>query len=298
MKYDVFISYSRRDKKKVKEFCKAFSNAGITFWIDENGIENGENFKSIIVRAIEDSSVFLYFSSKDSNASSWTAKEVGIAVSRKKNIIPIKLDDAPYNVAIEFDLVNLNVLDCTNAGHLQQSIERLLHSIQSKCQHIESTGEMIGMRNKPTRKLRLGLVISTCLLCIGVICLYSHLSKSQKECVEDSYAIVDEGDRLLKDELLKCYYNDEGVRCFDSISSSRLILVSKLYDSAFSLNPSADFRLIVDRRENLQKVIDSVYCYFVNKYQLCVETQREYTAKFCKDRYIELENYVTENVKE
>ena len=65
MKYDVFISYSRRDKKKVKEFCKAFSNAGITFWIDENGIENGENFKSIIVRAIEDSSVFLYFSSKE-----------------------------------------------------------------------------------------------------------------------------------------------------------------------------------------------------------------------------------------
>ena len=114
MTYDVFISYSRKDKKTVKEFCNTLSKSGITFWFDEEGIENGEDFKTIIVKAIEDSTIFLFFSSKDSNISIWTAKEIGIAVARNKHIIPIKLDNSNYNKAVEFDLVNLDFVDFTN----------------------------------------------------------------------------------------------------------------------------------------------------------------------------------------
>ena len=81
IKYDVFISYSRKDKKTVIDFCEKLSKAGISYWLDNHGISNGEEFKSVIVKAIEESAVFIFISSQSSNESQWTAKEIGIAVA-------------------------------------------------------------------------------------------------------------------------------------------------------------------------------------------------------------------------
>ena len=108
IKYDVFVSYSRKDKKTVMDFCEELTKAGISFWLDKNGISNGEQFKSVIVKAIEESAVFVFCSTVNSNASDWTAKEIGIAVARGKHIIPVKFDSSPYNKSVEFDLVNID----------------------------------------------------------------------------------------------------------------------------------------------------------------------------------------------
>lgn len=111
MKYDVFISYSRKDSVIVKQYCEFIKKAGLSLWIDEDGIETGDEFKRIIVRAISDSNVFLFFSSADSNVSPWTIKEVNVAVHLKKKIIPIKLDDSIYEESLLFDLAGLDYLE-------------------------------------------------------------------------------------------------------------------------------------------------------------------------------------------
>lgn len=90
MKYDIFISYSRKDSEIVKRFADELGKAGYTIWMDIDGIETGDEFKSKIVSAIKDSALFLFFSSKDSNVSEWTVKEVNVAVNLKKQIIPVK----------------------------------------------------------------------------------------------------------------------------------------------------------------------------------------------------------------
>lgn len=132
-KYDVFISYSRKDKKNITEFCEKLSKAGIKYWIDNQGISNGEEFKTVIVKAIEESKIVVFISSIHSNSSEWTAKEIGIAVARGKHIIPIKLDNSTYNKAVEFDLINIDYVDCTSKSAREKAMDKLIATIKNKC---------------------------------------------------------------------------------------------------------------------------------------------------------------------
>ena len=60
MKNDVFISYSRKDTKIVDEFVSRLESEGFRVWIDRDGIESGDAFKRVIVKAIKESALFLF----------------------------------------------------------------------------------------------------------------------------------------------------------------------------------------------------------------------------------------------
>ena len=90
MQYDVFISYSRKDYlddngniiygnivSKIKDSLK---KNGITYWIDEDGINSGDDFARLIVKSIKDSKLLLFVSRENSNNSEWTRKEIASAV--------------------------------------------------------------------------------------------------------------------------------------------------------------------------------------------------------------------------
>lgn len=132
-KFDVFISYSRKNSTIVNEFVSLLEQNGFTIWLDKNGVESGDAFKQIIVRAIENSTCVLFFSSQESNLSSWTAKEIGVAVYEKKVIIPIKIDNSKYNSEIKFDLINLDYIDYTNVDFRAEMKKKLLTTLSSKC---------------------------------------------------------------------------------------------------------------------------------------------------------------------
>ena len=130
--YDIFISYSRADIKTVSDIVNRFEREGYRVWIDKDGIESGDAFKSTIVSAIERSAIFVFFSSENSNKSEWTAKEIGIANARKKVIIPIKLDHSNYNHGVEFDLINLDYIDYSIRAERSSSIDKLVKTLNRK----------------------------------------------------------------------------------------------------------------------------------------------------------------------
>ena len=132
MEHDIFISYSRRDTELVDQFVRRFENEGFRVWIDRDGIESGDSFKRIIVRAIKESELLLFFSSESSNSSPWTTKEVSVAVHYGKPIIPIKIDKTLYNEDVEFDLVNLDYVDYTDPKMQEPMMEKLVRTIKSK----------------------------------------------------------------------------------------------------------------------------------------------------------------------
>ncbi len=113
-RYNIFVSYSRKNSELVLAIVKQLQEKGFTVWIDKDGIESGDAFKTVIVRAIKMSDVFLFFSSKEANDSPWTVKEVNTAVHLKKTIIPIRMDDSDYNDSVLFDLVGVDYGDLTN----------------------------------------------------------------------------------------------------------------------------------------------------------------------------------------
>lgn len=74
MKYDVFISYARKDYadehknvipdnviSKIKDFLE---ENGYSYWFDEDGIYSGDEFVGVITEAIMNSEVFLFASSE------------------------------------------------------------------------------------------------------------------------------------------------------------------------------------------------------------------------------------------
>ena len=129
---DIFISYSRYDSDKVNELVTLLEQEGYSIWIDRDGIESGDDFKRVILKAIKESKVVLFFSSEHSNVSDWTAKEIGVAVKYKKHIIPILLDDSNFNETVEFDLINFDFVDYSKASTQVLMREKLFKALRNK----------------------------------------------------------------------------------------------------------------------------------------------------------------------
>lgn len=139
MQYDVFISYSRKDyvddKKNiipnnvVSKIKESLSDAGITYWFDEEGINYGDNFVDKIVSSIEKSHIFLFLATENSNKSRWTCKEIASADELGKYIIPVRIDNTPYNKQVLFRIADISYIDYFN--NPEKGVEELINSIKS-----------------------------------------------------------------------------------------------------------------------------------------------------------------------
>lgn len=122
MKHKVFISYSRKDIATVDKVRKIMDKYNIPYWIDKKGIFSGENYKEVIVNAIEIAKVVLFFSSANSNASDNVYREISRAVKSRKTIIPIMLDDAPYAKSISYDISDINQIEYDNTEEFSNKL--------------------------------------------------------------------------------------------------------------------------------------------------------------------------------
>lgn len=144
-KYDVFISYSRLDYvdenknvipgNEVSKIKDALTKAGISYWFDEDGIYSGQNFVDRIVTNIENAKIFLFLSTENANNSQWTCKEIASADEFNKHIIPVRIDDTPYNKKILFRIADLDYIEYyTNP---QKGIEDMIKSIKTYLDELE-----------------------------------------------------------------------------------------------------------------------------------------------------------------
>lgn len=140
LKRNVFISYSRHDYidehgqeipgNSVSMILEALDKNKISYWIDKEGIYSGDEFKGVLATAIEQADVFVFISSESSNKSTWTAKEINVAVYEKKFIIPVRIDDAKYNSSVKFDLVGLDFINFQSNPAL--ALQELVKSVKKQ----------------------------------------------------------------------------------------------------------------------------------------------------------------------
>lgn len=150
-KYDVFISYSRRDYvdeyenvisgNEVSKIKKALAANGIKYWFDEDGIYSGQNFSEIIVEDIEASKVFVFLSTRNSNNSKWTSKEIATADEFGKHIIPVRIDDTPYNKSVMFRIADLDFIEYYKIGS-DAGITKLVSSINKALDEVKKQEEL------------------------------------------------------------------------------------------------------------------------------------------------------------
>ena len=90
---------------KIKECLK---RANIAYWFDTEDIRNSDDFAERIETNLKQSRMLLFVSSKNSNASKWTRKEISLANDLNKKILPLKIDDAQFGSGIGFLLAGIN----------------------------------------------------------------------------------------------------------------------------------------------------------------------------------------------
>lgn len=143
--YDVFISYSRKDYvdsshnvipgNVVSKIRTLLEENQISYWFDEEGIYSGQNFVEKIVTNIKASHIFLYLSTANANASRWTCKEIASAEELGKYIIPLRIDDSPYNDKVLFRIVDLDYIEYYK--NPEKAMKELIVSIKAYLKEIE-----------------------------------------------------------------------------------------------------------------------------------------------------------------
>lgn len=96
--FNIFISYKRNDKSKVfaiKNYIER--ETGERCWIDLDGIESDAQFANVIIKAINNSEVFVFMYSHlhaqiEDFENDWTVREINFAQTKKKRIVFINID--------------------------------------------------------------------------------------------------------------------------------------------------------------------------------------------------------------
>ncbi len=91
----VFASYARLDARKVDSIVGTLQGGGIDVWIDRERLPGGQLWPAEIVRAIRDSQALAVFCSRHAFASDNVFRELHLAASFRKPLIPIALDPTP-----------------------------------------------------------------------------------------------------------------------------------------------------------------------------------------------------------
>ena len=110
MKYDVFISYSRKDMAIADRICRAFDEVGIKYFIDRQGIGGAFEFTDVLANAIIDSKTFLLLGSNNSYNSKFTMSEVTFAFNEKEKncVLPYLIDDTLLPPGLRFVFSSIN----------------------------------------------------------------------------------------------------------------------------------------------------------------------------------------------
>ena len=107
LKKDVFISYSSKDFNKVNTVKDILEINGISCWMAPQSIPAGSSYAKEIPIAIRECKVFLLMITPKSQESQWVPKEVSVALSECKCVIPFVIEECILTDMFNFFLTDV-----------------------------------------------------------------------------------------------------------------------------------------------------------------------------------------------
>ncbi len=131
-KYDVFVSYSRRDFDRIRVVADLLKREWRVF-LDKDRLQIGDEFPDELEKAARSSRSIVVFWSRASVKSTWVFREASIG-KEQGTLVPVLLEDIPgESIPREFRTVNCAILhdwDGTTPTH--ESFEKLVRAIAEK----------------------------------------------------------------------------------------------------------------------------------------------------------------------
>lgn len=127
----LFISYSRTDTAIADRLINSLNDRGIDAWVDRDNIDGGELWRASISQAIADCDVFLVLLSTGSAQSANVSKELALAESHKRPIVPILLEACTLPRGMDYQLAGLQWIEFAG-NQYEQAFERLVKALQSR----------------------------------------------------------------------------------------------------------------------------------------------------------------------
>jgi hypothetical protein len=144
----IFISYARADSGIVDQIVKKIESSGYQVWIDRGGIQPGAQWKKSIVEAIESADIVLVILSVNSVNSDNVRREIDIAVTANKQIMPISIEKVEIPSTLKYQLAGVQILDFNTEG-----LRPLLLSLETTQQPTKKVKEPNSQsRKSPTIK--------------------------------------------------------------------------------------------------------------------------------------------------
>lgn len=124
--YDVFISYSSKDKIRVNQIIDLLKENNINYWIAPDSIPAGSEYDKEISYALAKSKILLLCVSRNSMKSDYVLKEFNAFTNQNKNVIPVIIVKSdiisPYDVLLSI----YQMIDYTDKNTLIDSIKKKL----------------------------------------------------------------------------------------------------------------------------------------------------------------------------
>ena len=106
--FTIFVSHSIKDLQLAKEIKEILELFGLNVFLAHQDIVPASDFDKVLLEKLQSSVIFMPLLTRNFQESEWTGQEIGIAVTSKSIILPIKFDIDPYGFiknkqAVPFD---------------------------------------------------------------------------------------------------------------------------------------------------------------------------------------------------
>lgn len=128
--HDVYISYSIEDKAIANKVCSRLEGNNIRCWIHSRDLPTSRSWGESVVKAINESEIFILIFSSNSNESTQVINELAMAARNGIMTIPFRVEDVFPSARMEYITSRTHCLDALTPP-LEEHIDRLIQIINT-----------------------------------------------------------------------------------------------------------------------------------------------------------------------
>jgi TolB-like protein/Flp pilus assembly protein TadD len=156
---NIFVSYASQDAAVANSIVENIEGKGLKCWIAPRDVSPGAQYADAIVRAINEAKAVVLVLSGSAVESAHVGREVERAASKRKSIIPFRLDTAALNPELEYFLSNSQWIDVPKLG---------MPAALAKLKEAVGRGSAISSQAVPARRHSQKRIVLTVAVVIGI----------------------------------------------------------------------------------------------------------------------------------